>query len=91
MLYMHDATDNPRATDTDLLAEPTCCPGGACGPIFETPLLELAFNRIRDLVRGRSAADAARAAARSPVDPLVLTQPAAPAPLRHPQEQASHE
>ena len=41
--------------DHALLALPdaACC-SGACGPIFETPLLEQLFNRIRDAVSGRS-------------------------------------
>ena len=40
--------------DDDLLApvDAACC-AGACGPIFETPLLEQLFNRIRDVVSGR--------------------------------------
>ena len=41
--------------DDALLAPPdaACC-AGACGPIFETPLLEQLFTRIRDAVSGRS-------------------------------------
>jgi len=40
--------------DEDLLApaDAVCC-AGACGPIFDTPLLEQVFNRIRDAVSGR--------------------------------------
>jgi len=43
-------------TDDALLAPPdaTCC-AGACEPVFETPLLEQLFNRIRDAVSGRLA------------------------------------
>ena len=43
-------------TDDALLAPPdaACCVG-ACGPIFETPLLEQLFNRIRGAVSGRPA------------------------------------
>ena len=52
---MPDLLTDPKLPDTDLVAAPACCPGGACGPIFETPLLELAFNRLRDLVRSRNA------------------------------------
>jgi hypothetical protein len=51
---MRDATPDPQLPDIDLVADPACCPGGACGPIFEKPLLELAFNRMLDLVRRRS-------------------------------------
>ena len=42
-------------TDEALLAPPdaTCCVG-ACGPIFETPLLEQLFNSVRGAVSGRS-------------------------------------
>ena len=42
-------------TDDALLAPPdaACC-AGACGPIFETPLLEQLFNRIRGAVSGRA-------------------------------------
>ncbi len=41
-------------TDEALLAtpDPACC-AGACGPIFETPLLEQLFNRVRGAVSGR--------------------------------------
>jgi len=41
--------------DDALLAPPdaACC-AGACGPIFETPLLEQLVNRIRDAVSGRA-------------------------------------
>jgi hypothetical protein len=52
---MRDAAPDPQGPESDLMADPTCCPGGACGPLFETPLLELAFRRMRDLVRSRQA------------------------------------
>lgn len=64
---MRDLAPDPQAPDIELVAGPACCPGGACGPIFETPLLELAFNRSRDLVRGRNAASAAQTAAAPPL------------------------
>ena len=43
-------------TDDAVLAPPdaACC-AGACGPIFETPLLEQLFNRVRGAVSGRPA------------------------------------
>ena len=46
----------PSPMDDALLAPPdaACCVG-ACGPIFETPLLEQLFNRIRVAVSGRPA------------------------------------
>jgi hypothetical protein len=48
----------PSATapvDDTLLAPPdaACC-AGACGPIFETPLLEQLFNRVRGAVSRRA-------------------------------------
>ena len=52
---MRDLRPDLTSPDADLVAEPACCPGGACGPIFETPLLELAFNRLRDFVGNRRA------------------------------------
>ena len=56
---MHDMTRDPHG-DAELIAEPACCPSGACGPLVETPLLEVAFNRMLALVRGRREATAAR-------------------------------
>lgn len=64
---MRDEMPDSPAPGIELVAEPAYCPGGACGPIFETPLLELAFNRIRDLVRGRNATSAAQTAAAAPL------------------------
>lgn len=55
---MHDMTRDPHG-DAELIADPACCPGGACGFLFETPLLEVAFNRMLALVRGRRGATAA--------------------------------
>ena len=83
---MRDVMSDARARDAlgldiDLAAEPMCCPGGACGPIFEKPLLELAFNRIRDFVRGRNAAAVAQGTADPPI-----TQLGAPAPAIDPQQ-----
>lgn len=67
---MHDATRNP-IVETDLAADPACCPSGACGPLFETPLLELAFHRMRDAVKRRVAPPTADP---TPTD-LLLAQP----------------
>lgn len=55
---MHDTTRDPHG-DAELTADPACCPSGACGPLFETPLLEVAFNRMLALVRGRRGVTAA--------------------------------
>ena len=78
-LSMRDATPDPQAARIDLVAEPPCCPGGACGPIFETPLLELAFNRVRDLVRGRNGRPTSpRPRPLQLVDPVLPTRASRP-------------
>lgn len=86
---MRDLGPDPTPSDTDLVADPACCPGGVCGPIFETPLLELAFNRIRDFVRSRNVATIAEA---TPVNPLadqfLSTAPAVTAPPSQPRKDA---
>jgi hypothetical protein len=74
---MRDLAPDLPASDIAPVADPACCPGGACGPIFETPLLELAFNRIRGFVRGRNAATVAEA---TPADLFPSTAPANPLP-----------
>lgn len=63
---MRDVAPDPQAPDIELVPGPACCPGGACGPIFETPLLELASYRMRDLVRDRNTASAGQTAAVAP-------------------------
>jgi len=75
---MRDAMRDPEEPGLDLVAEPACCPGGACGPLFETPLLEQAFNRLRGLVIGRSATTVAQT-------PTVATSAV------RPQDEASHD
>ena len=49
---MREAMADPRPSEVDLVAEAACCPGGVCGPIFETSLVELVFKRVR-LLAGR--------------------------------------
>ena len=89
---MPDLLTDPKLPDTDLVASPACCPGGACGPIFETPLLELAFNRLRDMVGGQRPAERAAPTAGDPLPGLLSTvAPAVPARTAHPQEDASHD
>jgi hypothetical protein len=89
---MPDLLTDPKLPDTDLVAAPACCPGGACGPIFETPLLELAFNRLRDMVGGQRPAERAAPTAGDPLPGLLSTvAPAVPARTAHPQEDASHD
>lgn len=63
-----------------------------CGPIFEMPLLELAFNRIRDFVRSRNAATVAEATPANPLlDQFLSTAPAVAAPPPRPQKDAPHD
>jgi len=89
---MPDLLTDPKRPDTDLVAAPACCPGGACGPIFETPLLELAFNRLRDMVRGQRPSERAAPTSGDPLPGLLSTvAPAVPARTAHPQEDASHD
>lgn len=90
---MRDPGPDPTSPDADLVAEPdACCPGGACGPIFDTPLLELAFNRLRDFVGNRRAPAVAAAA---PTDPPtnhdLSTASAVLFPPPQPPKDASHD
>jgi len=89
---MPDLLTDPKLPDTDLVASPACCPGGACGPIFETPLLELAFNRLRDMVRGQRPAELAALTSGNPLPGLLSTVTlAVPARTAHLQEDAPHD
>jgi hypothetical protein len=87
---MPDVMPDSASPDTDLVAEPACCPGGACGPIFETPLLELAFNRLRDLVR-KTNSNAAPIAANPTPGRLLPTASAVAAAPPHPHKDAPHD
>jgi hypothetical protein len=64
---MRDPTPDRRSSDVDLVAEAACCPGGVCGPIFETSLVELVFNRVRLLAGRRTATQAVEV----PSDPIL--------------------
>ena len=89
---MRDATDNPQRPLSIFSLSRRAARAVPAGPIFETPLLELAFNRIRDFVRNRSATTGAEAAVvSSPLGEILSTPPAVPAPPSHPQEHASHD
>ena len=52
---MAEPTALPPTDDALLAPHDAACCVGACGPIFETPLLEQLFNRIRGAVSGRPA------------------------------------
>jgi hypothetical protein len=91
---MRDAMPRPVSPDLDLRLSPDCCPGGACGPVFETSLVGLVFNRVRRFVDSRSAASVAELVG-SAADP-VLHQPmstasADPVSSSHPQKDAPHD
>lgn len=88
---MRDLAPDLPSSDSELVAEPACCPGGVCGPIFETPLLELAFNRIRNFVRGREAATIAEVTPANPLLDQFLSAPAVAAPPPRPQKDAPHD
>ena len=89
---MRDLTSDLASPDADLVAAPACCPGGACGPIFETPLLELAFNRLRDFVGNRRApALAAAAPTEPPADQDLSTASAVSLKPPQPRKDASHD
>ena len=89
---MRDLGPDLTSPDADLVAEPACCPGGACGPIFETPLLELAFNRLRDFVGNRRApAVVAAAPTDPPADQDLSTASAVLFPPPQPRKDASHD
>ena len=88
---MRDLTPDPTSPDADLVAEPACCPGGACGPIFETPLLELAFNRLRDFVGNRRAPPSPTAAPTDPPADQDRSTASRSSPPPQPRKDASHD
>ena len=89
---MRDSTRASHPPGIDLVAEPACCPGGACGPIFEKSLLELAFNGIRDMVRSRNAPTLAEAGpVTSPLDGILSTRRPSRLPQAHPSKDAPHD
>ena len=84
---MSQPTGDPRVLEAEISSEFPCCPNGTCASPFETSLVELAVNRIRDFVRARTAAspDEATTAA-APVGVQPDTTPAMSAPGNPPQE-----
>ena len=82
---MPDVTADLQPSDADLVAEAACCPG-ACGPIFETSLVELVFKRVRLL--------AGRGTATEPVEvpsDLILDHPRTAGPSVPPSTARQHE
>ena len=88
---MRDPTPDRQSSDVDLVAEAACCPGGACGPIFETSLVELVFKRIR-LLAGRGTATQAVEVPSDPIpDHVRSAGPSVPPSTARQQEVASHD
>jgi hypothetical protein len=88
---MHDVTADPQSSEVDLVAEAPCCPGGVCGPIFETSLVELVFKRIR-LLAGRGTATEAVEVPSDPIrDHVRSAGPSVPPSTARPREVASHD
>jgi len=90
---MRDGSPGPVSPESELGLSPDCCPGGACGPVFETSLVGLVFNRVRRFVDSRSAAGAAdlvESAGQAPYQPMS-TAPAVPVSSPHPQKDAPHD
>ena len=88
---MRDPTPDRKSSAVDLAAEAACCPGGVCGPIFETSLVELVFKRIR-LLAGRGTATQAVEVPSDPIlDHVRSAGPSVPPTTVRPQEVASHD
>ena len=88
---MRDPTPDRQSSDVDLAAEAACCPSGVCGPIFETPLVELVFKRIR-LLAGRGTATQAVEVPSDPIpDHVRSAGPSVPPSTARQQEVASHD
>jgi hypothetical protein len=86
MSSMRDVTAEPQPSDLDLVDEAACCPGGVCGPIFETSLVQLVFKRVRLL--------AGRGTATEPVEvpsDLILDHPRTAGPSVPPSTARQHE
>jgi hypothetical protein len=88
---MRDATADPQSSDVDLVAEAACCPGGVCGPIFETSLVELVFRRIRLLAGRRTATQAVEVPSDPIRDHVRSAGSSVPPTTVRPQEVASHD
>ncbi len=88
---MRDVMADPQSSDVDLVAEAACCPNGACGPIFETSLIELVFKRVR-LLAGRATATRAAEVPSDPIlDRVVFTALSVPPGTARRHEVASHD
>jgi hypothetical protein len=88
---MRDVTTDPQPFDVDLVAETACCPGGVCGPIFETSLVELVFKRVRLLVDRRYATPTIELGADPILDHVRSAGPSVPPNTVRPHEVASHD
>ncbi len=89
---MRDLMPDLTSSDAERVAESACCPGGTCGPIFETPLLELALNSIRDFVRNQKAGNPAEATpANPPLDQVLSAVPAMAGPSPRLLKDAPHD
>ena len=88
---MRDPTPDRKSSAVDLAAEAACCPGGVCGPIFETSLVELVFKRVR-LLAGRGTSTQVVELTADPIlDHVRSAAPSVPPSTARPQEVASHD
>ncbi len=88
---MREAMADPKSSGVDLVAEAACCPSGVCGPIFETSLVELVFERIRVLA-GRGTATRAVEVPSDPIlDHVPSAGPSVPPSTARQHEVASHD
>ena len=90
---MSDQLPGTATPDVEIFDPPLCCPTGLCGPVFETSLVGLVFDRVRRFVDSRSAAgmaDLAGSAGHAPDQPMS-TAPAVPVSSPQPQKDASHD
>jgi hypothetical protein len=88
---MRDVAADPQPSDADRVAETACCPSGVCGPIFETSLVELVFERIR-LLAGRTTATQPVELPADPVlDHVRSAGPPVPPSTARQHEVASHD
>ena len=88
---MRDVTADPRSSEVDLVAEAACCPGGVCGPIFETSLVELVFKRGRLLAGRRTATPAVEVPSDPIPDHVQSAGPSVPPGTARRHEVASHD
>jgi hypothetical protein len=88
---MRDVTADPQPSEVDLVAEAACCPGGVCGPIFETSLVELVFKRIRLLVGRGTATQPLEVPSDPNLDHVRSAGPSVPPSTTRQHEVASHD